>query len=74
MPPHHPQADAAASAGTDVLSVPSGAPSWVTKELISQTIRVWQPYYCEPLTADDALVIIQSASQLFEVLSSEPEL
>lgn len=61
---------------TDVSmsAVPSGAPIWVTRELIEDTIRVWQPYYEPPLTADDALAIIQSASQLFQVLSRESRL
>jgi hypothetical protein len=56
---------------SSVCAVPSGAPNWVTSELIEHTIRVWQPYYEPPLTADDALAIIQSASQLFQVLSRE---
>lgn len=58
---------------TDVstTAVPSGASIWVTRELIEDTIRVWQPYYEPRLTAEDALAIIQSASQLFQVLSRE---
>ena len=62
-----PTTDAAKSA------VPSGAASWVTPELIEQTVRVWQPYYKEPLTPEDALAIIQSASQLYNALSREPQ-
>jgi hypothetical protein len=50
-------------------SVPAGAPAWVTLELIEQTIRVWQPYYADPLTSDAALAIIQSVGRMIEVLS-----
>jgi hypothetical protein len=41
----------------------------VTLELIEQTIRVWQPYYADPLTSDAALAIIQSVGRMIEVLS-----
>ena len=57
---------------SDTNRVPAGAPVWVTSELIDHTLRVWQPYYAEPLTADDALAIIQNISQLIEVVSREP--
>lgn len=50
-------------------SVPAGAPAWVTEELIEQTIRVWQPYYPDPLTTDDAVAIIQGVGRLIDVLS-----
>lgn len=49
--------------------VPDGAPAWVTLELLEQTIRVWQPYYSDPLTPETALAIIQSVGRLIEVLS-----
>jgi hypothetical protein len=48
---------------------PVGAPSWVTASLIENTIRVWQPYYPNPLTVEDALGIIQSAHQLVGLLA-----
>lgn len=51
--------------------VPAGAPGWVTPELIKHTISVWQPYYDAPLTAEEALAIIQSVGQLFNALSQE---
>lgn len=54
-------------------AVPSGAPTWVTAELIEHTIRVWQPYYADPLTPIDALAIIQSVGRLIEVFSGEAE-
>jgi hypothetical protein len=46
--------------------VPSGAPSWVTPELIAHTLRVWQRFTEELLTPDDALEIIMGAGQLIE--------
>lgn len=49
--------------------VPPGAPAWITPELLAQTIRVWQPYYADPLTSEAALAIIQSVGRLVEVLS-----
>ncbi len=62
----HPTAEAASR-----YSVPSGAPAWVTTELIERTIRVWQPYYATPLTPEDALAIIQSTGQLIELFAGE---
>jgi hypothetical protein len=52
-----------------VVEVPAGAPRWVMVELIEQTIRVWQPYYANPLTVDDALAIMLAAVRLMESLS-----
>lgn len=49
--------------------MPSGAPSWVTPELIQKTLEVWQPYYEEDLIPEDALAMIMGASQLFHCLS-----
>lgn len=53
-----------------LTDVPPGAPSWVTAELIANTLEVWQPYYDSPLTPADALAMIQAASGLIEVLST----
>jgi hypothetical protein len=41
--------------------------------LLDHTIRVWQPYYADPLTPDDALAIIQGVGRLIEVLAGEAE-
>jgi hypothetical protein len=57
------------SSTTDV--VPSGAPSWVTPELIAHTLRVWQRFSDQPLTPDDALEIINGAGRLIESFSGE---
>ncbi len=46
-------------------------PAWITPELIEETIRVWQPYYATRLTPVDAVTMIQSLGQLFDVLSRD---
>jgi hypothetical protein len=51
------------------LSVPPGSPKWITLEVIKRTIDVWQPYYREALTADDAVAMIRNVTQLFRVLA-----
>ena len=49
--------------------VPPGAPRWVTLQLLEETLRVWQPYYKNPLTSEEALGMIMSVSQLNSVLT-----
>ncbi len=51
------------------LVVPSGAPSWVTPELLEKTVKVWQPYYEEELIPEDALAIIMGVGRIFEFLA-----
>ena len=51
--------------------VPPGAPAWITAELLKETVRVWQPYYAQPLTVEDAIDIMQAVGQLVTVLSCE---
>jgi hypothetical protein len=53
-------------------SVPSGAPAWITGELIARTIEVWQPYYSEPLSADDAMLMLINVGQVLRTVSNEP--
>lgn len=48
--------------------VSSGAPRWVTPELIADTIETWQPYYDDPLTVENAVQILLSVAQLVDVL------
>lgn len=48
--------------------VPPGAPSWVTVELIAQTLRVWQPYYPQQLIPEDALDMILNVGRIVQVL------
>ena len=51
--------------------VPIGAPSWVTAELIEQTLKVWQPFYADQLIPEDALEMIMGVDQLFGVMSRD---
>ena len=51
--------------------IPAAAPAWVTKQLVEQTLRVWQPYYAQPLTIEDAIDIMQAAAGLFKALAYE---
>lgn len=51
--------------------VPPGSPEWITTELISLTLKVWQKHYTEPLTTQDAVTILRNAGQLFGILALE---
>jgi hypothetical protein len=42
---------------------------WISDELIQTTLRVWQPYYAEPLTREDAIEMITTVGRLFCVLT-----
>jgi len=48
--------------------VASGAPRWITPESIADTIQTWQPYYRAQLTEEDAVQILLSVGELFDVL------
>jgi len=50
--------------------VPAGAPDWITAELVEETIRVWQPFYREVVTPEEAVTMILNVGRLYEVLSS----
>ena len=50
--------------------VPAGAPDWITPELVEETIRVWQPYYKDVLTPEEAVTMILDVGRLFDALSS----
>jgi hypothetical protein len=69
MPRRRPKLDVQPQQHTEKYSVPAGAPSWVTAELIGETIRVWQPYYADRLTVDDALAMILNVAGLCDVLA-----
>jgi hypothetical protein len=53
------------------ITVPPGAPSWISAELIAETLRVWQPYYAETLTSIDALDMILNVSRLVDVICAD---
>ncbi len=46
-----------------------GLPSWITPDLIAETIGAWQPYYAQRLTPEDAIGILLSVGNLFGFLS-----
>jgi len=50
------------------VKVPPGTPRWITEELIADTLRVWQPYYPEALTAEDAIEILVNVTNFFKAL------
>lgn len=54
------------------LTVPSGAPDWVTPDLLAHTLDVWQPYSRTELSVDDAMEILLNVGQLMRVLSNSP--
>ena len=50
--------------------VPAGTPDWITPELVEETIRVWQPYYKDVLTPEEAVTMISNVGRLYQALSS----
>ena len=56
-------------AATAARAVPAGLPAWITADLIAETLRVWQPYYAQPWTPEDAIGILLNVGNLFGVLS-----
>ncbi len=62
--------DCEAQEGARPSIVPAGAPDWITPELVEATIRVWQPYYQEVLTPEEAVTMIIDVGRLFDALSS----
>ena len=54
---------------TTPIVVPSGAPAWVTPELIEKTLEVWQRYYEKELIPEDALAIIMGVGHIVEFLA-----
>lgn len=49
-------------------SVPPGTPAWITGDLISATVHVWQPYYNQTITPEVAVEILIRVGQLFGTL------
>ena len=70
MSPSNHKRDCAIEEGAASSIVPAGAPDWITAELIEATIRVWQPYYLDVVTPEEAVTMIQHVGQLFQALSS----
>ena len=44
------------------------APPWITEDLVAHTARVWQSYYDEPLTREDAVEILINVGNLMDAL------
>lgn len=51
-----------------IAVVPPGTPEWITGHLIEATIRVWQPFYNEPVTTEVAVEMLIRVGQLFGTL------
>ena len=49
--------------------LPADTPDWITPQLVLRTIQVWQPYYKTPLSADDAVTMIQNVGRLFGIFN-----
>lgn len=50
------------------ITLPPGAPAWITPALFADTIATWQPYQAEPLTPDDVLEILLNTGNLVSIL------
>ena len=61
--------DCAVTEGAGCI-VPDGTPDWITAELVELTIRVWQPFYDDVVTPEEAVTMILNAGRLYDVLSS----
>src|ERR1700689_4870544 len=57
----------------EIAAVLRGPPSWITPDLIRNTLTTWQPYYKQRLTAEDAYEILTNTGRLFKVLSEKPK-
>jgi hypothetical protein len=42
--------------------------SWITDELIADTISTWQPFYPHRLTEADAIEILQGVGRLYDIM------
>lgn len=55
------------STGKAIL-LPAATPGWITAELVELTIRVWQPYYRETLSVEEAIDILRRTGALLTIL------
>ena len=51
-----------------VRSADKRIPEWVTRELVTKTIDVWQPYYEHELTEADAVEILTTVGQIIDAV------
>jgi len=52
-------------------AIPPGAPKWITGHDIEDTLRVWQRYYPQLLTSEDAMEILINVRNLLDVMYPE---
>ena len=50
------------------IGLPPGTPHWITTDLITQTLRVWQPLSRRHLTEEDAVTILLNIGHLYEAV------
>ena len=60
---------APAAGGDAAPDLPPGLPGWVTADLLALTREVWQPYYAEPLTVEDAVGMLTGSGRLLSILT-----
>jgi len=56
-----------------ILEVLRGAPSWITPEVMEDTLKTFRPYYEEGLTPVEALEMLIRVGHLFELLYDKPK-
>lgn len=71
MSPVHRKTDCDGAADALSGTIPAGAPDWITAELIQRTIEVWQPYYSEVISAEEAVEMIRSVGRLIDAFAPE---
>ena len=47
-----------------------GISTWITADLLAETIQTWEGFYGRKLTADDAFEILQNLGLLIDCLES----
>jgi bifunctional DNase/RNase len=52
-----------------LVALPLDTPAWITSELVELTQKVWQPYYTDELSVEDAITILRNASDLLGTLA-----
>lgn len=54
-----------------IRDVLRGAPSWITVEIMQDTLRTFRPFYGSGVTPAEALEILLNVGNLFELLGDE---
>jgi len=49
----------------------SDLPDWVSDDLLQKTVEIWQPYYPDQLTREDAIAIINNVGGVIDCLRRE---